>query len=1345
MKPKSYSRFFGLQSSSSLALITVCALGSASLAHAQTWTNTSSSDWNIGGNWDTTVAPVSGNTTAVKFFATPGTVVPAASVIVANQNIATPMILNSLTVNGTGPGSGAAPSLTLSGGAIQFAGVSPVLNVNAAYGGVGYTVNLNTNLDFNADTAINFSNGGAFINVGTAAALSGAGKVTFTGGLTNRALSLTPTGTFTGDMVLNGSSSVLQLNKNNNILGPNTATTQAVTVASGSGVNLAYGNAAYTHPQNFVVNGNGNAGTADAAVNATQINFGNPVIGGLALATDSTVRLTLNDANQNRGLVVTRGIVGTGKLVKTGNAYLFPNVVSPASVTWGGAIFSEYTGNVEIKEGAIQTPNVSNALGSNAATTQRVTVSPGAAMIIGAGTNAWTQPQNMILNGSGTGYIVNNGGSAALDSFGTAFGSNTVRRIVVATDSSVAVKRDGNGSGLGTGLNAQQGISGTGNLTVGAPYGSATGPLYVNQASTAFEEFPIFSGKVIINNGILNIGNATALGATSAGQITLSDLGAVSSTLGGGLDQAFLSRIANLSTTGGAVCLGNASANNLDFTSAPNLRLGSINNSTYSGTLTPAGGVYRLGGGGGNLTVSSLLAAPNSVVISGSVILTNPGNTFAGGITVASNNTGLGQTASLGFTGGTGNLNGNAISFGGAGGALAYTGSATGSSDSLGALAFATGHSNITSTKGAAGNTSLTFSSMTARSAGATGNFSISGGTNGTDNKISVTGLAAGFVDKGVFFGDFNYAYNDATGFLRAPVYGTDAGFVTSVAAASVASATHQQITGALSAQNSATFTTLKINGANNVAMAADQVLTVNGILKSGNNATTVSGTGAAALQASSGSEMVIRTDAGSDAVTLGIPIQDNGFSSLTKTGAGTLTLNAGNSYTGATTVVAGTLTVGGTGSLEDTSPVIVNGGTFNSNNSSDTVGNVTLKNGLIGGSAIILGNSYAVENGMVTGRLGGSGALTKTTSGQVILTALNYYSGGTTISGGALTVTATGSLDDSGSVTINNGASYELGGSDTVGNVILIDGTIRGPGALSGDSYDVRSGRIEAPLAGFGTLTKSTAGTVTLAAVNTISSTTSITQGTLALDASGSIAESSDVSIAAGAKLETVLQTNYAIPTGKTVTFGLNAAGAGTSGQINAAGLDITNATVAFDITGTLDDAAYVLATYTSKTGAAFLSVPAVTGYTINYAFNGGTQIALVQSVVSDYNSWLALYPSITSASDKLPTADPDGDGLTNQNEYAFGLAPNSGSSVNPILLQVSKSAGTFTYQRRSSSGLAYTVWTSPDLVTWTLDSGATQTPGTPGVNNVQSVAVQLSGSLPLAATKLFVRVKAQ
>ena len=1308
---------------SSLGIISVSILGSTGL-FAQTWTNTTTgtSTWSTGTNWDTTTAPVSGSTTAVKFFATPGTVIPAASAVVASQDIGTPMIVNSLTVNGLGPGAGAGPSLTISGGAIQFAGASPALNINAGYGTSGYTVNLNSNLDFSTDTAINFSNAGASINVGGAVTFAGAGKVTFTGNLNNRPLSLLGVGTFTGDMVLNGGSSVLQLNKNHNILGPNTATTQSVTVATGSGVNLAYGNAAYTQPQNFVVSGDGNTATGNAALSATGMAFGNGIIGGLALAADSTVRTVLQNANEARNITITRGIVGTGKLVKTGNAYLFLNAASPATVTWGGTAFTSYTGNVEIKEGAIQTPAASNAFGSNTATTQRVTVSAGASMIIGAGTNAWTQPQNMILNGNGTGYLANNGGFGALESFGAGFGSNTVRRIVVATDSTVAVKRDGTSNGLGRGLATQQGLSGAGNLTVGTPYGSATGPLYLGQAASAFEEYAAFSGKVYINNGILNIGQTDALGTSPNGQITLSGLGAVSSSLSGGLNQAFLSRISNLSTTSGAVCLGNTSSNNLDFTTASSLRLGAINNFTYSGILTPAAGVYRLGGGGGTLTVSSQLTGSASLVISGPVILSNATNNFNGGITIASNNTGIGQVGSLGFTGGTGNLNGNVINFGGAGGDLAYTGAAAGSSDTLGALSFSTGHGNVISTKGAAGNTSLTFTSMTARSADATGNFTVSGGTNGTDNKITVTGLATGFVDKGIFFGGANYAFNDATGFLRAPVYGTDAGFVTSAATTSLSGANHQQITGALSAQNSASFTTLKVAGAFNVTLASGQTLTVDGILKTGGNASTFSG--GTGVQASLNSEMVVRTDAAADALTISTPILANGTNSLTKSGAGSVTLNAINTYTGATTVVAGTLTVG-TGDLEDSSPVIVNGGTYATNLSSDTVGVVTLKNGVIGGTGIHQGSSYVVENGMVTGRLsGGAGGLSKTTSGQVTLTAANSYFGGTTISGGTLTVSASGSLDDSGSVTIENGATYELIGSDTVGDVTLTNGTIRGTGALNAAFYNLNNGTVSAPLAGTGTITKSTVNTVTLAGSNKLVGDVVVDAGTLVL--------------AANAKL------NFAL-IGTTTN---SIAGTGTVVLDGNFGIDLTYADTTPGNTWTLVD----VATLTESFGPTF-NIPGFTE-TANvwtkvdglntWTFTEATGV-LKLTGPAGYSSWITGFG--LPAADQDPTDDPDYDGISNLMEYVLynGQPAVPATTILPTL-DASGANFIFTIYRRTDSSTDTTqiFQYGPNMTSWTDvaipgGAGVTVTPNTPsaGIDRVQISVVKGVN------TKLFGRLK--
>ena len=102
----------------------------------------------------------------------------------------------------------------------------------------------------------------------------------------------------------------------------------------------------------------------------------------------------------------------------------------------------------------------------------------------------------------------------------------------------------------------------------------------------------------------------------------------------------------------------------------------------------------------------------------------------------------------------------------------------------------------------------------------------------------------------------------------------------------------------------------------------------------------------------------------------------------------------------------------------------------------------------------------------------------------------------------------------------------------------------------------------------------------------------------------------------------------------------------------------------------------------------------------------------------------------------------DDDNDGLTNYQEYAFGLDPTGGSSVNPITVPLNKGTGQFTYQRRTQSltGLTYTVWSSTDLVTW---APATFTESVTGpVADVETVQVTLTPAP--TAPKFFVQVRA-
>lgn len=164
-----------------------------------------------------------------------------------------------------------------------------------------------------------------------------------------------------------------------------------------------------------------------------------------------------------------------------------------------------------------------------------------------------------------------------------------------------------------------------------------------------------------------------------------------------------------------------------------------------------------------------------------------------------------------------------------------------------------------------------------------------------------------------------------------------------------------------------------------------------------------------------------------------------------------------------------------------------------------------------------------------------------------------------------------------------------------------------------------------------------------------------------------------------------------------------------------------------------------YVIAQGSPLTGT-FASVPS--GYTVTYS---ATQAILTVTPILDFNTWSDTFTFANPAADSLATADPDGDGVTNQQEYAFGLNPTLGSSVNPITVPYNPGAGTFTYTRRlpSLSKLAYTVQTSTTLASWDTDVTAGQNvTGTAG--DIETVVVTLTPAL-LGAPQRFVRISAE
>ena len=458
-----------------------------------------------------------------------------------------------------------------------------------------------------------------------------------------------------------------------------------------------------------------------------------------------------------------------------------------------------------------------------------------------------------------------------------------------------------------------------------------------------------------------------------------------------------------------------------------------------------------------------------------------------------------------------------------------------------------------------------------------------------------------------------------------------------------------------------------------------------------------------------------------------------------------------------------------------------------------DSFGNV-LSGTLTASGAAALFNGGENGGGSITltGKVTGSNGLTAACTNGTTMTltlnnasANNDYAGTTTVANtnAVLALGAANQIPNgsgTGNVAVNFGKLDLVGFSETInglsgGAATFVDNITAanasntltvGDNNATGTTY---SGIIR-NTTGTLSLIKVGTGTQTLAGTNTYSGTTTVNDGTLSL--TGSTAAGSAVTIGGASATGTPTLTGA----GGTVNGSLSVAAAGggaagtvnpgtvgTTGTLNVVGNTTIAGTYACDVTAAASDllnvsgsltltgatlaitavapaaSSYTIANYTGA-APAFTTVTGMpSGYALDYTTPG--VIKLVPSA-TPYDTWIAGYPSLTGP-DALSTADPDNDGLVNQQEFAFGLIPNSGSSVNPILVQLDKTTGQFTYQRLTASGLTYTIWTSPDLATWTPDGGASESTTAAGAN--QNVLVTLSATpKPLTATKLFVRVQA-
>ncbi|RYD24170.1 MAG: hypothetical protein EOP88_01340 [Verrucomicrobiaceae bacterium] len=482
------------------------------------------------------------------------------------------------------------------------------------------------------------------------------------------------------------------------------------------------------------------------------------------------------------------------------------------------------------------------------------------------------------------------------------------------------------------------------------------------------------------------------------------------------------------------------------------------------------------------------------------------------------------------------------------------------------------------------------------------------------------------------------------------------------------------------------------------------------------------------------------------------------------KNGAGTQTLSGTNSYTDTTTVA-------GTGEL-----IITGANTGPGTNAEIQNGRLTLKNAQALGTnslirffgvdlatlhlaldADVVGAPYAIMAGVgTTGTIvvdratagpGINHTLTTLNTTGISGTTLTFVSGPNVTSGNGR-VTFTQFALGSGSVqtTFLNPSTASL----TLGNVSKQTNNFSQTIDFGGSTQDnfvtgvISNGPV---LLGANnvSVSKSGSSTWTLSGDSTYTGTTTVDGGTLVITGNNSGAPGA-VTVSAGG----TLGGNGNL--GGNVTF--NAGGTHAIAVGATPGAQVTR-TITGSLTHNFGDTLRLSAssqpaagTYTLVTANGGISSPpssvtysGITGGSV--AVVGNSLVLTIGGGGSDFSTWIGGF-TFAPGADTTPAGDPDRDGLTNQQEYAFGLAPNSGSSANPITSQLNKATGQFTYTRRvpSLTNLGYVYQFTTDLAVWTPFT-PTATVSNNG-NPVEAVTVTAPASVTNNA-KVFIRVKAQ
>ncbi|MDD5356579.1 MAG: autotransporter-associated beta strand repeat-containing protein [Candidatus Pacebacteria bacterium] len=517
-----------------------------------------------------------------------------------------------------------------------------------------------------------------------------------------------------------------------------------------------------------------------------------------------------------------------------------------------------------------------------------------------------------------------------------------------------------------------------------------------------------FTGGLTVKSGTLEgTGSVNAFGGSGTGAITLGDSsGSANATLSGGAGP-FANPISVASgNTGAATIIRNGVGGNSTFSGAVTLN-------SHNLVLNPGGNALSMSGGftgAGNLAFNSSF---NSITIqTGSVnntgTITQSG---AGAVTVSG---GVGANVTDIIQNGTASLtiSTTALTVNSGGTTLTNT-SSNGSLLTVSGGVNGTGNLIIKNNTGTANAVTLSTNSVNNTGAVTNSGAGSGGATISAVVGVNVTGVVQNSASSSLTLSGANTYTGPTTvsaGTLQAGV-------------ASVAN-----VSGAFGKNSTVTMA--------NVAGAALNITGFNTQIGS------LTGGGAAGGNVTLGSAtLTVGGDNTSPAAYAGVL---SGAGGLTKIGAGTLTLTGINTYAGATTIAAGTLNANSTSALGSggaANTLIFSGGALQASGAITSPGTRTLT---LTSTGLIDTNGQSVS---IAGVMSGAGGLTKSGAGTLTLSAANTFTGKTSITGGALSVT-------------NNGNLGATPGSVTPDSITLNGGTLQFTGGTTGQTATLATNR---------------------------------------------------------------------------------------------------------------------------------------------------------------------------------------------------------------------------------------------------------------------------------------------